>query len=76
MKFHAEERLTAKQALEHEWIKKSASTETFDTSVTMEAFKNLSKFRVLLISHFSSFILERAKVAVSRFDLPRLPALK
>ena len=46
MEFSPEKRLTAKEALEHEWIKKSATMEDVDTAVTAEAFKNLSKFRV------------------------------
>lgn len=46
MEFNPEKRLTAKEALEHEWIKKSATMDNVDTAVTAEAFKNLSKFRV------------------------------
>jgi serine/threonine protein kinase len=48
MEFNPEKRLTAKEALEHEWIKKSATMEDVDTAVTAEAFKNLSKFRVFI----------------------------
>ena len=47
MEFNPEKRLTAKEALEHEWIKKSATMDNVDTAVTAEAFKNLSKFRVI-----------------------------
>lgn len=46
MELNPEKRLTAKEALEQEWIKKSATMEDVDTAVTAEAFKNLSKFRV------------------------------
>jgi len=48
MEFNPDKRLTAKEALEHEWIKKSATMPDVDTAVTAEAFKNLSKFRVFL----------------------------
>ena len=48
MEFSPEKRLTAKEALEHEWIKKSVNMDNVDTAVTAEAFKNLSKFRVII----------------------------
>ena len=48
MEFSPEKRLTAKEALEHEWIKSSVSMEHVDNAVTAEAFKNLSKFRVII----------------------------
>ena len=46
MEFSPDKRLTAKKALEHEWIKASATIDNVDSAVTAEAFKNLSKFRV------------------------------
>lgn len=46
MELNPEKRLTAKEALEHEWIQKSATMPDVDIAVTAEAFKNLSKFRV------------------------------
>ena len=55
MEFSPDKRLTAKEALEHEWIKKSATMDNVDTSVTAEAFKNLSKFRVKFLAN--AFIL-------------------
>jgi serine/threonine protein kinase len=48
MEFSPEKRLTAKEALEHKWIKECANMENVDIAVTAEAFKNLSKFRVII----------------------------
>jgi serine/threonine protein kinase len=45
MEFSPDKRLTAKEALEHKWIKECAFMENVDIAVTAEAFKNLSKFR-------------------------------
>lgn len=57
MEFSPEKRLTAKEALEHEWIKKSVSMDNVDTAVTAEAIKNLSKFRVMIGNHSLPFSL-------------------
>ena len=48
MEFSPDKRLTAKEALEHKWIKECAFMENVDIAVTAEAFKNLSKFRVII----------------------------
>ena len=48
MEFSPDKRLTAKEALEHKWIKECAHMENVDIAVTAEAFKNLSKFRVII----------------------------
>jgi serine/threonine protein kinase len=46
MQFNPDNRLTAKEALEHEWIMTRAANVITDDKVTAEAFENLSKFRV------------------------------
>jgi serine/threonine protein kinase len=77
MEFSPEKRLTAKEALEHEWIKKSASMEHVDNAVTAEAFKNLSKFRVIIRKpKVTLFSIVRAKVTTSRTDIHRVLAIE
>jgi serine/threonine protein kinase len=46
MNVNTEERLTAKQALEHDWIQQRAVPEVIDAKATSEAFNNLNMFRV------------------------------
>jgi serine/threonine protein kinase len=71
MEFNPEKRLTAKEALEHEWIKKIATMPDVDTAVTAEAFKNLSKFRVIYLVP-KNFIV-RVKIAIGRLDFHSVP---
>lgn len=76
MELNPEKRLTAKEALEQEWIKKSATMEDVDTAVTAEAFKNLSKFRVHFRLSSSSIYIVRAKVTTGGTYLYCVPTFK
>ena len=71
IEFNPEKRLTAKEALEHEWIKKIATMPDVDTAVTAEAFKNLSKFRVIYLVP-KNFIV-RVKIAIGCLDFHSVP---
>jgi serine/threonine protein kinase len=49
MNVNSEERLTAKEALEHPWIQQKADVEPVDEKITQQAFQNLSQFRVCFL---------------------------
>jgi hypothetical protein len=49
MNVKTDERLTAKQALQHDWILQRAVPEILDEKAATEAFSNLQMFRVKFI---------------------------
>jgi hypothetical protein len=71
MNVNTEERLTAKQALQHDWILQRAVPEALDEKAATEAFSNLQMFRV--ISDLLTQI-DPAEASAGGFDLHRASA--
>lgn len=69
MNVNTQERLTAKQALQHDWILQRALPEALDEKAASEAFSNLQMFRVKTTTHLTS--LDRAKAPAGGVDLHR-----
>jgi calcium-dependent protein kinase len=73
MNVKPEERLSAKQALEHDWIQQRVGSQQIDEKVASEAFANLSHFRVRSEGPSFNYLIGRIKVAAGGPNVHCLP---